>query len=310
MHQDYATLYHDTLFNNVIPFWEKHSIDKEYGGYFSCLGRDGKVYDTDKFQWLQLRQIWTFAMLYNQYESKEEWLDIAEHGAQFQIKYGRNEHKDWYFSLNQSGQALTNAYNIFSDCFACMAFSQLYYGTKKDQYAEIAKHTFERILRRQENPKGIYNKKTNSRPLKNFTLPMILSNLCLEMESLLDKEQVELTIQQSIKEVMVNFYDEETGLTLENMNHDGTLSDTFDGRLINPGHAIEAMWFMMDIGKRNNDLQLIEKSKDRLLKMLNYGWDSQHGGIFYLMDRLNKPLHQLEENGLDTSIGKEKFYLP
>ena len=51
--------------SNSLPFWLEHSQDKEYGGYFSCLDRDGSVYDTDKFIWLQGREVWMLAMLYN-----------------------------------------------------------------------------------------------------------------------------------------------------------------------------------------------------------------------------------------------------
>ena len=46
-----SKLYRDTLLNNVVPFWENHSLDRENGGYFTCLDREGKVYDTDKFMW-------------------------------------------------------------------------------------------------------------------------------------------------------------------------------------------------------------------------------------------------------------------
>ena len=28
-------------FDDVIPFWERHSLDREVGGYFTCLDRDG-----------------------------------------------------------------------------------------------------------------------------------------------------------------------------------------------------------------------------------------------------------------------------
>lgn len=58
--QELAELYKNALFNDVLPFWEKYSIDREYGGYFTCIDRFGKVYDTDKFIWLQNRQVWTF----------------------------------------------------------------------------------------------------------------------------------------------------------------------------------------------------------------------------------------------------------
>lgn len=76
----YAKHYKETLFNSIIPFWEKNSIDKEHGGYFTSLDREGGVYDTDKFVWLQARQVWLFSMLYNQVEKKEEWLEIAKRG--------------------------------------------------------------------------------------------------------------------------------------------------------------------------------------------------------------------------------------
>ena len=61
--KELAQLYKDTLLDNVLPFWEQNSIDWEQGGYFTCLDRSGKVYDTDKFIWLQNRQVWTFSML-------------------------------------------------------------------------------------------------------------------------------------------------------------------------------------------------------------------------------------------------------
>jgi len=76
-----AFQYRNEMHNNVIPFWEKYSIDKECGGYFTCLDREGKVYDTDKFIWLQGRQTWMFSSLYNNVATKPNWLEVAEHGA-------------------------------------------------------------------------------------------------------------------------------------------------------------------------------------------------------------------------------------
>ncbi|MEM9947651.1 MAG: AGE family epimerase/isomerase, partial [Cyanobacteria bacterium P01_D01_bin.36] len=54
---DLAALYKKTLLQNVLPFWQENSIDSQYGGYFSCLDAAGKCYDTDKFIWLQNRQV-------------------------------------------------------------------------------------------------------------------------------------------------------------------------------------------------------------------------------------------------------------
>jgi N-acylglucosamine 2-epimerase len=75
---------------------------------------------------------------------------------------------------------------------------------------------------------------------------MILCNLSLEIEHLLPPRLVAETIGTCIDEVMNVFYDPESGLIRENVNPDGSFSDSFEGRLLNPGHAIEAMWFIMD----------------------------------------------------------------
>ena len=307
--------YKNELLESVLPFWLKHSKDKIHGGYFTCLLKDGKVFDTDKFVWLQARQVWTFSMLFNRLEQKKEWLDFALYGADFLEKNGRDENGNWYFSLNQKGQPLMQPYNIFSDCFATMAFGQLYLATQKEEYATIAKDTFQNILKRKNNSKGIYNKTfPNTRNLNNFALPMILCNLCLEIESLLEKDLVEETIQACIHEVMEVFYHRDSGLILENVTLDGEFSDSFEGRLLNPGHAIEAMWFIMDLGKRYDDQELIQRSVNIMLQTLEYGWDKEHGGIFYFLDFKGYPTQELEWNQklwwvhLEALVGLLKGY--
>lgn len=64
------------------------------------------MYDTDKFMWLQGRQVWTFAMLYNNLAKKGDWLQIALHGATFMEKFGRDKEGNWYFSVTREGQPL------------------------------------------------------------------------------------------------------------------------------------------------------------------------------------------------------------
>ncbi len=293
--KEYAAQYRDALLNDVLPFWMKHSPDREFGGYFTCLDRAGNVFDTDKFIWLQARQVWTFAMLHNRVKARADWLEMAEHGADFLIKHGRAADKGWYFSTTREGQPLVQPYNIFSDCFATMAFGQLSRATQNAEYADMAKATFDQILARRGNPKGAWNKAvTGTRPLKNFALPMILCNLSLEIEHLLDKSLVEETIAECLHEVMDVFYDADSGLILENVTPEGQLSDSFEGRLLNPGHAIEAMWFVMDLAVRRNDPALIERAVKITLTTLEHGWDKEFGGIYYFLDRQGAPPQQLE----------------
>lgn len=287
--------YKNELLNNVVPFWENHSKDEEYGGYYTCLDREGKLFDTDKFIWLQGREVWMFSTLFNKVEQKQQWLDMALHGAKFLQKYGHDGNLNWYFSLTREGQPLVQPYNIFSDCFTTMAFGQLYKATGNEEFGQIAQNTFENILKRSDNPKGKFNKLVSgTRPFKGFSLPMILCNLSLEIEHLLPEQLVDETIQKVLHEVMEVFYQPDSGLILENVKPDGSFSDSFEGRLLNPGHAIEAMWFIMDLSVRLQKPELAEKAVEIVLRTLEYSWDKNFDGIFYFLDIKGNPPQQLE----------------
>tara|TARA_R110001592_G_scaffold213897_1_gene466732 strand:+ start:1380 stop:2540 length:1161 start_codon:yes stop_codon:yes gene_type:complete len=311
---NFSNYYKDTLLNDIIPFWEKHSMDNKHGGYFTCIDIKGNVYDTDKFIWLQGRQIWTFSMLYNKVEKNEKWLSIAKNGVDFLRKYGMNAKGDFYFSVTADGKPLVEAYNIFSDCFAAMAFSQYALASGDEEIKKLAKKTYFNILSRIDNPKGAYEKNTDTRQLIGFSLPMILSNLVLELEEILDPEEVQKTIDYSIHQVMEVFLDKKTGLIFENVLPNGDHHDSFNGRLLNPGHGIEAMWFMIDIGVRKNDQALINKATQTILTILEYSWDENYGGIFYFMDSKGHPPQQLEWDQklwwvhLETLVALAKAY--
>ncbi|MBQ5392970.1 MAG: AGE family epimerase/isomerase [Bacteroidaceae bacterium] len=290
-----AQQYKSELLDRVMPFWMEKSIDKEFGGYFTCLERDGEVFDTDKFIWLQGREVWMLSTLYNKVEKRQEWLDAAIQGAEFLKKYGHDGNLNWYFALDREGNPLVEPYNIFSYTFAVIAFGQLSIATGNQEYAEIAKKTFDIVLSKQDNPKGKWCKASpGARALKSFALPMILCNVALEIESLLDKDFLDKTIETCVHEVMDVFYRPELGLIVEHLGTNNEMVDCMDGRLLNPGHAIEAMWFIMDLGKRLGDDALIQKAVKIALAEVEYGWDKEYEGIFYFMDRLNRPMQQLD----------------
>jgi N-acylglucosamine 2-epimerase len=123
---------------------------------------------------------------------------------------------------------------------------------------------------------------------------MILCNLALEIEHLIDRELIDQTVETCLNEVMNVFYKEEYGLILENVTPEGEFSDSYEGRLLNPGHSLEAMWFIMDLGVKLNRPDIIEKATKIALRTIEYGWDTKHEGIFYFMDIKGHPTQQLE----------------
>lgn len=292
-----ANKYKTELLDSVLPFWLDNSIDKEYGGFFTCLDRNGSVYDTDKFIWLQGREVWLFSMLCNKLGERKEWKEAAVQGAEFLKKYGYTGDYDFYFSLTREGKPLVEPYNIFSNTFACMAFAQLAKATGSEEYAGIARNIFRRILERRGAPKGKWCKAVpGTRPMKDFALPMIICNMALEVEEIInDPELLERTIDDCLHEVLDVFYQPDLGCMVENVSSiDNSRLDCYEGREINPGHDLEALWFMMNLGVRRNDKALIDKCVEISLKVIERGWDKEYGGIFYFLDSKGAPQQKLE----------------
>ena len=290
-----AGKYKSALLDDAIPFWQAHSIDRESGGYFTCLDAEGNVYDTDKFMWLQGRQVWMFAALYNRLEQRESWLETARHGAEFMKAYGGDEAGNWYFSLDRQGRPLVQPYSIFSDCFAAMAFAQLARATGDQEARDIAVATWRNILKRKDNPKGKYNKLyPGTRPLTGYALPMILCNLAQELADVLAADQVRRITDKCIDEVMNVYLDPKKKLIYENALADGSHADSFEGRLIIPGHGIEGMWFIMNIAEPRGDKALIDRAAQVVLDTLDFGWDGEFGGIYNFLDADGRPPLQLE----------------
>ena len=114
------------------------------------------------------------------------------------------------------------------------------------------------------------------------------------MESSIDRDLSERTITQSVREITEVFLDRDRLLLYEHRAPDGSSVDSFEGRVCIPGHGIEAMWFLMDIARRQGDRDLIDLCVETALSILQYGWDNEYGGIYYFLDLAGKPPQQLE----------------
>ena len=291
----YAAQYKKALLEDIIPFWLEHSADQTHGGYFTCLDRQGAIYDTDKFVSLQGQQVWAFSMLYNLLDKNPAWLEMAGQGARFLLKHGQDKDGNWYFALDRQGSPLLQPYDILSDFYAAMGFSQYSIACGDALAKSIAIRSYDIILSRKDNPQGKYNRfYPNTRTLKNFVIPKLLCNLTLEMQDLLDPIVVERSLDICLHEVLEIFLDTQKNVIYENVFPDGSHAHSIDGRLIIPGNGLEAMWFAMEIGVRRNDQVLIDMATQVTVDTLAYAWDQEYGGIFYMMDAENCPLQQPE----------------
>ncbi len=288
--------YEDELVHRVIPFWENHCIDHKYGGYFTSLDRDGSVYDTEKYMWMQWRIVYMFAVFAMSPYRKETFLPIAEQGFEFLTKHGKSPDGTYYFALNRKGEPSIAPYNIFSDCFAAMGAAALFKATGEKRYREEADSAMKSYIRRMDNPKGRWEKSLPGKP-KRLSLGhfMMLANLAAVMKEMLGSEEYEKDAENAVNTVLERFWNPERKILFENINTDGSFDlDSCEGRFVNPGHGLESMWFVLQYAERKNRPGMIRKAAEITRGIFESGTDREQGGLFYFMDALGKPHLELQ----------------
>ncbi|MGC8935378.1 MAG: AGE family epimerase/isomerase [Thermoproteota archaeon] len=291
-------LYKSALLNDVVPFWLKHSLDHEYGGYLHFLDRDGSVYSTDKGMWIQCREAWLFSKLYNTVEKRKEWLNAARLGYEFITKHGFDSDGRMFFELTREGKPLRKRRYLFAECFGVMAFAEYYKATGKEEALQRAKETYKLVVRLHKNPDASTPPKIfpQTRAMKSLAMQFMLICISQEIRKVDSDPLYEEVINDSLYQILNHFLKREKRALLENVGPNGEYLDSPEGRCVNPGHSIEVSWFIMHEGIHRNDSSLIDTALKILEWSLELGWDKMHGGILYFVDVEGKPPAQLEHD--------------
>lgn len=274
--------YETELFEHVLPFWLEHSLDAEHGGYYNCLDRDGSVYDTTKHSWLQGRQVWMLSALYRHVDARDEWLDAARLGVTFLRQHAVRPNGQVFFSLTKDGKPIYQQRKIFSECFYVMALAEYGRAAGRPELVREAEEALERVwewstdLTKVGRPRHEGQADTSS-----LAIPMILLNL---VEVVADDPDAYAADVDDLLDRIERHVHEGDRCVYETVRPDGSKLDGPDGRLLNPGHAIEAGWFMQHWAQHLNRPRLQMLARDVVQWSHDAGWDDAHGGLFYFQD--------------------------
>lgn len=292
--QELVHVYKDGLLEDTVPFWLPRSVDEEHGGFVTSFNQDGSLVDSDKGMWQQGRFTWLLSTLYNEVEQREEWLRYAKHGIDFMRKHGFDSDGRMFFHVTKEGQPIRKRRYVFTETFAAIALAAYSKAAGDEEARDEALKLYELCRKYWETPDLIPAKFENSRPTKGLGVPMIMmvtSQILREVAP--NPDYFSEQIDKYIDEIEKDFMHPELETVLETVSLDGQLVDHFDGRMLNPGHAIEAAWFILQEAKfRNNDSRLIKIGTTILDWMWKRGWDEEHGGIIYFRDVKGLPVQE------------------
>jgi len=289
----YIQIYKGDLLTNIIPFWLKYSVDKDNGGFTFCLNRDGSIIDTDKGVWQTGRFTWMLSTLYNEVEQNQAWIEAAAHGVSFLSEHCFDEDGRMFFIVDEKGKPVRKRRYVFSESFACIAYAAFYKASGNENYSRKARALFDQYYKYATTDGLIEPKYTMHRKMKGMGGPMIGIATAQELRKNLDDDSYTIYIDRWIDEISKDFLNEEYGAVMETVGPKGEFIDHFDGRTLNPGHAIEGAWFILQEAKiRGNDPDLIKLGTKMLDWMWEIGWDKEFGGIYYFRDVKNLPVQE------------------
>ncbi|RKY75674.1 AGE family epimerase/isomerase, partial [candidate division KSB1 bacterium] len=195
--------YQAQLMNKVIPFYMEYALDRQYGGYTTCLDDDGTLLSGDKYLWSQGRGVWTFSALYNRIEKDPKWLEVAELGVRFLREHGRDSPGRWVYRTSREGKVIDGPISIFSDCFAVYGLTEFFRATGDRAALELAVATYAEIRRRIAEPGfDAVAPQVLPKGWRIHAIPMIMLEISQELGDVAPELELQPFIDDCVHQIM------------------------------------------------------------------------------------------------------------
>ncbi|MGI8746414.1 MAG: AGE family epimerase/isomerase [Bryobacteraceae bacterium] len=282
------------LFNDWLPFLDRHVIDHEYGGFRCDTGYDGSRGDENKHAWYEGRGIWVYSFLYEHLERAPKHLEVARRSLQFLLKNQPSGDALWAKQFTRDGQPLTGPDDeIYGDLFIAEGLTAYAAATGDPSHLRHAKHLLHKCWR-------VYDRLDYNPWIgRTYLGPdapafpgariqgawMVLLRLATQMLRQRADSEIEEVASRSVEAIMQRHYNPEFGLNNELMNHDLSRPANLYARLVYPGHTVEVSWMLMEEALRRNDKTLFRSAAERFRRHVEVAKDRVYDGIFRnLMD--------------------------
>jgi len=294
--------YENELVNNILFFWDEKCIDRVNGGYFNCFDNRGEnLISRDKYNWSQGRFVWMWSKLATMdcgtftLAQRAKFLEYAKLGRDFLAKHCLLGENDWRcaFLLDETGKKKTlDGYgdrldlSLSADKFVAAGFAGYAVAAGDEDSFLFAKNLYLSI--RERYASGDFMSLPYQLPPKYRSHPMGMIHLTSELHMAGLKfdpafaEESKVWLKEYLDDMLDNFTDENFVMREVIFSADNSQLPSLLGQHMNPGHILEAMWFMLDAA------DILEEAPGYLGKIaavskktLECGWDTEYGGLLH-----------------------------
>ena len=129
------------LTEDVIAFWERYGLDREYGGYLRPDKKDKIHKTTDKDLYSQGRLLWLFSYLYNNFGRQAKHLEAAQQGKEALVKHCRVGGGHWGTLYTRDWKMKEGFLDIYADIYMVLGLQEYFRATGDEEAKKVAIET-------------------------------------------------------------------------------------------------------------------------------------------------------------------------
>jgi N-acylglucosamine 2-epimerase len=320
--------YKNHLEQEMLPFWNR-ALDHRSGGIYTCFNNTGdKLISRDKYTWSQGRYLWLWSKISEMIsENKLDgpiglYKSHLHKTASFLEDHIFLENGNCAFVLTETGNKKESIpgkgydSSIFADCFVVIGFAGYAAFFGDDKRFNKALELYKNIKKRLDTGKFRSEPYPVPEGYRSHAIPMIMLNVTQELSRAAERiGHQEYSILNrycvSYMEEIIEKHCLQNHRVVEMLPDDPAGCNTLFYRHINPGHAIESMWFVIQTAQKTGRPEYIQKAVNVIKKAIESGWDSEYGGLLRFADtdggkpkgrQISSPMEQMILNTWDMKL--------
>jgi len=296
--------YHHDLFDDFLPFMERHVIDHEYGGFMCNTDRDGTNLDKNKTAWYEGRGIWVYSFLYNHLAKEKKYLEVARRSVELIRMTQPAGDELWPKALTREGApVLPPDPSIYGDLFIAEGFAEYAKAAGEPRYWDLAKEIVLKCVRIYDRPDylpeiGETYLGRGARPFPGARIQgvwMVLVRIATQMLETRPDPELQAIAGRCVDAVLNHHFNPEFQLNNELINHDLSRPANEYSQLVYTGHAIETLWMLLAEAVRRKDGKLFATLAQRFRRHVEVAWDDVYGGVFRNLQNVDRNIWSVDK---------------
>jgi mannose/cellobiose epimerase-like protein (N-acyl-D-glucosamine 2-epimerase family) len=285
--------YREHLATSLLPFWTQHSIDAEFGGFLTCLTREGRVFDTVKVSAMQARMIYSFVRGHEVLDDGRN-LDIARRGLDFLVEHmWDRDAGGWFQTVTRNGETLRDQKRLFDQAYVLLGLSVYARASEDLDVLERAIETYDLLERHAwDDEHGGYYERCE----RDWTVSSSDKTLCVQIDMLeairslaaVTHRREHVARGNELRAlIMSRMRDRGSGCFLEHFHRDWRYHPLRTRDVLQIGHNLKAIW-LLSHGRDpadGHDPVMLAVGRDVMDFCLEHGWDHRYGGFFQFVAR-------------------------